>query len=423
MKDRVPAYPGRVTLRPVPGQADTYDMTRADQPSEPGSALNKANLLPDDVARSLWLDPADDPQVKDALKNVSRVGDIKITTRTDLGEDWLLCNGDTILGDDFPGLKPLLPGQAAGKWDEISKPANTSQFGTLVYFKGFWFNAGGYSSCSYASSLDGPWTGLSLKYAHREAATNGDTIIVWGSTDSTTNAYKYNWTRDVTGSWSVGGFGSMNLSNPTIYAVKNGYYLAKIVSNMNYTNDLSAGFNGSYNNATYYDDYIIVTSDTETAMFAGADRAGGSYMVMEDTPATWTSYNKDDSTFKNVKCGAYVNGYYVIGKADGVLYVTSNIRDPNSWTPVSIAGAGSISSINYLDGVYWVCGTNNNGYWSRSLFSGWSPMPEDMLQYIACGDNKAVSYSNTDNFLVAAEGNRALPAISPDKSYAYIKAK
>lgn len=421
MKDRVPAYPGRVTLRPVPGQADTYDMTRADQPSEPGSALNKANLLPDDVARSLWLDPADDPQVKDALKNISRVGDIKITTRTDLGEDWLLCNGDAILGDDFPGLKPLLPGQAAGKWDEISKPANISEIGTLVYFKGFWFAAGYGHTCYYASSLDGAWTDLSLEYAYRQAATNGDTIIVWGGRGSATNAYKYNWTRDVTGSWAEGSFGSMYLSNPTVYAVKNGYYLAKTVSNMNYTNDLSAGFTSTYNGATYYDDYVIVTSDTETAMFASEDRAGGRYKVMGDTPAVWTTYTVAGAVMNYVKCAAYVNGYYVIGKAAGVLYVTSNIRDPESWTPVSIAGAGNVSSINYLDGVYWV--SAGNGYFSRSLFGGWKVMPEDVSQYISYGDNKAVSYNGTNNFLVAAEGNRALPAMSPDKAYAYIKAK
>lgn len=40
--DRVPTYPGRVKLIPVPGQADTYDMVRADEPIEPGTPINKA---------------------------------------------------------------------------------------------------------------------------------------------------------------------------------------------------------------------------------------------------------------------------------------------------------------------------------------------------------------------------------------------
>lgn len=55
MKDRVPMHPGRVRLTPVPGQADTYDLVRADQPTQEGTPLNKATLLPDVVAASLGL--------------------------------------------------------------------------------------------------------------------------------------------------------------------------------------------------------------------------------------------------------------------------------------------------------------------------------------------------------------------------------
>ena len=40
--DRVPLYPGRVKLTPVSGQANTYDMVRADQPTQEGTPINKA---------------------------------------------------------------------------------------------------------------------------------------------------------------------------------------------------------------------------------------------------------------------------------------------------------------------------------------------------------------------------------------------
>lgn len=40
--DRIPTYPGRVKMTPVEGQADTYDMVRADEPVEPGTPINKA---------------------------------------------------------------------------------------------------------------------------------------------------------------------------------------------------------------------------------------------------------------------------------------------------------------------------------------------------------------------------------------------
>lgn len=50
MQDRVPTYPGRVTLTPVPGQANTYDLVRADDPTQEGTPLNKATLLKDATA-------------------------------------------------------------------------------------------------------------------------------------------------------------------------------------------------------------------------------------------------------------------------------------------------------------------------------------------------------------------------------------
>lgn len=55
MQDRVPLYPGRVTMTPVEGQANTYDMVRADQPTQAGTPLRKANLLKDTTAAQFGL--------------------------------------------------------------------------------------------------------------------------------------------------------------------------------------------------------------------------------------------------------------------------------------------------------------------------------------------------------------------------------
>lgn len=40
--DRVPTHPGRVKMTPVPGQANTYDMVRADSPTVVGTPIDKA---------------------------------------------------------------------------------------------------------------------------------------------------------------------------------------------------------------------------------------------------------------------------------------------------------------------------------------------------------------------------------------------
>lgn len=44
VKDRIPTFAGRVTMTPVAGQENTYDLVRADMPLEEGTPINKALL-------------------------------------------------------------------------------------------------------------------------------------------------------------------------------------------------------------------------------------------------------------------------------------------------------------------------------------------------------------------------------------------
>mgnify|MGYP004649578991 CR=1 FL=1 len=56
MKDRIPLYPGRVKLVPVDGEENTYDLVRADQPTQAGTPLNKSSLLKDTTSVLYGLD-------------------------------------------------------------------------------------------------------------------------------------------------------------------------------------------------------------------------------------------------------------------------------------------------------------------------------------------------------------------------------
>lgn len=114
MKDRLSKYPGRVKLTPVAGQADTFDMIRADEPEEAGTPLNKNSLLKDETAEAIGLDPASDPTPDDAFGKLaekcdSKAGDITETIQTDLGENWVLCNGDIVPEGEYPELREVLP--------------------------------------------------------------------------------------------------------------------------------------------------------------------------------------------------------------------------------------------------------------------------------------------------------------------------
>lgn len=69
MQDRVSLYPGRVKLVPVAGQENTYDMVRADSPTQKGMPLDKANLLSDDAEIALF-GVANDRTVSEAFTGI-----------------------------------------------------------------------------------------------------------------------------------------------------------------------------------------------------------------------------------------------------------------------------------------------------------------------------------------------------------------
>ena len=80
MKDRVPGKPNRYAVYDDNHNFLRYEYhERADEPTQTGDALNKANLLPDDVATALGLGPADNPQVKDALNKIKTLIDNNTT--------------------------------------------------------------------------------------------------------------------------------------------------------------------------------------------------------------------------------------------------------------------------------------------------------------------------------------------------------
>lgn len=66
MKDRIPVYPGRIQLVPSAADDDLFVLTRADEPTQEGTPLNKASLLSDATAAAVGL-TGDNPTVNDAL--------------------------------------------------------------------------------------------------------------------------------------------------------------------------------------------------------------------------------------------------------------------------------------------------------------------------------------------------------------------
>lgn len=88
-KDRVPLYAGRMKMIPVQGQADTYDLERADEPLVEGTPLNKATL--DSISHSRLTGRFYKPTVTRTDKN-SRTG---LTTNPIPTTGWVYYSDNT----------------------------------------------------------------------------------------------------------------------------------------------------------------------------------------------------------------------------------------------------------------------------------------------------------------------------------------
>lgn len=87
-KDRIPRYPGRITLEPVAGAVNTYTMARADEPTDPGTPIDKATL--ESITKSRLTGRYYAPTVSQ-ITTSSQVG---ITTNPIPSSGWVL-NGTT----------------------------------------------------------------------------------------------------------------------------------------------------------------------------------------------------------------------------------------------------------------------------------------------------------------------------------------
>ena len=110
MKDRVPTKPNRYAVYDDAHTFLRYEYhERADDPTQVGDALNKANLLPDTVATALGL--TGNAQVKDALEKIKTLVDTAqttangralIATGTYIGTGTYGVSNPTIITSDFP---------------------------------------------------------------------------------------------------------------------------------------------------------------------------------------------------------------------------------------------------------------------------------------------------------------------------------
>ena len=173
-----------------------------------GSLLNKANLLSDATCSLLNIPTSSVPDnVFEKLALYVKVGDIRTTTRTNLGSKWLLCNGAKISKATYPTLAALLPSSVASLSD-YNKVATSN----VLYPQSMIYKDGVYICVTNSQILytATPWITASWAVVytasdgysfHRVRYCNGYYIVV-GSCNVNGYLYPaYAYSNSLTGTW------------------------------------------------------------------------------------------------------------------------------------------------------------------------------------------------------------------------------
>lgn len=317
-QDRVPTYPGRVKMTPVSGQENIYDLTRADNPVVEGTKLNKVFF--------------------DSIQ--PQIGDIKVTTRTDLGDNWLLCNGEVVDGAKYPELASLVPADVSKEWAGLKTfELNQTHCSKIRKVNGLYIFTS-YNRIYYANDINGEWNyfvpNSTMTYIIDIVYGNGYWVIK-ARTSSSGNNYYFWYATDLLGSWAQ----SNNSCN---------YKASDLIfdgSEFLYAQD-------DYSSSYYYIYLYRFTSPAGT--------------VNSVKLPSYSSSN--DRAYSAL---AYINGRYIIasdlnGDSDySFCYWYST--DKTNWKGYKTTSSpyrGIPSTISYFDGKYiFVC--NQGTYWTASL--------------------------------------------------------
>lgn len=363
MKDRTPKFPGRVKLKPVAGQTDTYDMTRADDPDDTGTPFNTRTMLQDSTGRFLRL-PYANPLVDDAFRHmvdrIVPIGTIRTSPAQSLGDAWLKCDGSQVTFTEYPQLCQILKNTAGGvTWEstQVGVAPNFNGMSRPVLFKGKWYVAGAYKDAgpftsnytlniASADNIIGPYTVIHTETMIADTSTvNEDGSVQMAATAETIAAV---WD----GAWKTGA----NSDYATFVTCSDDgktWSTRAVKYNVQYASDISK--------------MALHDLQTDGVYWAIAyDRGEGRsvyYITDIKNAAEWTQ-SKIAETITGYL--SYTNGVWLIGARSGnkiSIYAGQNPYGQLTKHVIGeIDGVYRCSQIAFYNSRYWVIITGNKEY-------------------------------------------------------------
>nr|DAH76952.1 MAG TPA: hypothetical protein [Caudoviricetes sp.] len=444
MQDRVPVNPGRVKITPEGGSAYYATMVRADNPTQEGTPLSKDTLF-SAAAEGKYPDGVDTPSkaFEEISNRLPKVGDIKTTVRADLGDKWLLCNGDTISDSEYPELVQVLP--ASDGLTKTLPKTNVSSTHKVYCHNGVWVitgtDSGGYLYIFTATDPNGVWVERKIcdTSGFSAGATYNNIVCcngVWVITANLKTSGRILSATDPTGTWTL-----INPNYGDYYLKDITYYNGKWVAILNYysgstpyiatcstldgtwtkTSLSSAGLSSSslsLRNLYVYNGMLVMTSGEDNSVYTATNPTGTWARHQVASSATvydvryqdghWVASGRNSSSYPSVWIATNIDGTWI----EKVVATQPNV----SLDAITYTNGKWIAAGNYSTEGYAYVTTGPTGEWTQ-VFSGSTNYAIDVY-----GED-GVWVGATTNYNIFYGGIPLLPTLEADKSYVYIKAK
>ena len=391
-----------------------------------------------------------------------KIGDIKTTLRTDLGDKWLLCNGAAVSLSDAPGLYDMLPLKMTYYTGTTSAFKLKSckifrQGDKFIVFGTDTTSSGGSANiavCYTSNSINGPWTRTVIADSgglEDACYYNGRWIVVgyyfssygqgsyisriWTSTDlkTWTELLKLN---DYDNYYNVG----VRHSNGKWVVIGRGKNSGNIIRTANDT-DINSWTTNSSSGISSLSPYGLYCHPDGTFVaygFSGSTSYNGYIAYTTDPTGSWTGKSIDTSSGNTgTSDQQYIfRIYYLDNKAialcaNGRFYGASTMS--GTWSDCGGFDTNvAIEFVGYHRGKY-IASTWNAIYKGDSLSGPWEILVSSgnttgkiyQIEGAYCDDECILGaghlYGNYYNCFM--NNYRTVPVLSYDESYAYIKAK
>lgn len=377
-----------------------------------------------ETAQKVWPkenERPESPNVDQALSELAdtfKVGDIKTTVRTDLGDDWLLCNGESGSSADYPELSPLLPPaftSANGFTNFSVSNINNYTITGAVYGNGYWVIVTG-SGAYYSTDIESDsWTSI----PDLQGVYFMGIYFLNGYFCAANSSGKLYYTTDPTGAWNSSY--PVN-TNYNVYgmAYGDGYWAAVFSDRVCYTTDLATwteakriGNYGSSVYITYGDGEWLITQ-------AGSDYKIGWYAIGAPTSFMQRSFPED------MVIPTYQNGIFLAKHGEVAFYYSSSAQGDFVSTG-STSSAGTLRKPVYIDGYWMQAGNGKFAYLKAegAPIGEWTYFSITNNPLMAVGDGRIAIFdtSPSKGGKILRLSDFAVPTITTEGAYNYIKGR